>query len=298
MTKQRIHDHLGTLEIATPDDINEVLSHRFDAYLRDRYRTIKIMKLPIITAQAAAAGNLTLTNPSQQPWCGPDSGFMWALRRVTVTSSGGYIQAVAGASSFPVIGSGSVATPGALANIASITLPATNIALNWTINWPVGITTATAAVANNMRLVVGATVVGGAIQATAIGNYPQVAIQYTQPAGGSVIVKVQSIGADATGTYTAQVSASLNAAINQVGAGDLAQVNYLYAGSDLSANQNSILSGSIPMGQAWFPAKEGAWLFPGEQLYATLSNVTAGNTYTITGVAIEVAAEMVGKLIG
>jgi hypothetical protein len=87
MTKQRIHDHLGTLEIATPDDINEVMAHRFDAYLRDRYRTIKVMKLPQIRFTATGTTVTLAQSPSSGPPVGPEQGFMWDLRRVIVASS-------------------------------------------------------------------------------------------------------------------------------------------------------------------------------------------------------------------
>ena len=74
MTKQRIHDHLGTLEIATPDDINEVMAHRFDAYLRDRYRTIKVMKLPQIRFTATGTTVTLAQSPSSGPPVGPELG--------------------------------------------------------------------------------------------------------------------------------------------------------------------------------------------------------------------------------
>ena len=87
-------------------------------------------------------------------------------------------------------------------------------------------------------------------------------------------------------------------ATSAVGAGDTAQVNYLYVGSDTSQNQNTILEGQgINLGQTFFPASQSAWVFPGEQIYATITGQTVGYTYTLTGVAIEVAAEEVAKLI-
>ena len=303
MTTQRIHANLGPLDIATPDDINEVMAHRFDAYLRDRYRTIKLMKLPIISVQATAAGNLTLVNPNLTPWCGPDSGFVWCLKRVLIASSGGYAApGITGSSSLPLgpgNAFGSVATPGATTVIATASLPATTIPVVWQINWGVGIQAATATNANNFKLTVGGPGKAISVNALSIGTYAQPSYQYIQPVGNAVTVTVQSILADITATYAASMVFNATALGNSAGAGDDALVSYLYAGSDASLNQNTILAGSdIYLGRSWFPSSEGAWLFPGEQVYAALSNVTSGYTYTLTGVAVEVASEMVAKIIG
>jgi hypothetical protein len=173
MTKQRIHDHLGTLEIATPDDINEVMSHRFDAYLRDRFRTIKVMKLPQIRFIATGTTVTLAQSPSAGPPAGPELGFMWNLRRIIVAS-----------------------------------------------------------------------------------NLPADTAKFT-----------------------------------------------LYSGSDPTLFDSAhLLEGFGAAGQAvnlgYYPGSHAVWLWPGEQIYASITGATIGNQYVLSGVAIEAAAEMVGKLVG
>jgi hypothetical protein len=173
MTKQYIHDHLGPLDIATPDDINEVMGHRFDQYLRDRYRTIKVMRLPQVRFTATGTTVTLAQNPSAGPPCGPEQGFMWGLRRVIVASN---------------------------------------------------------------------------------------------------------IPAD-TGKFT------------------------LYSGSDPTVlDASHLLEGfgasGQPVNQGYYPSSDAVWLWPGEQIYATLTGATIGNQYVLSGVAIEAAAEMVAKIIG
>jgi hypothetical protein len=87
MTQQRLHPSLNQIDVATADDINKVMSHRFDQLLRDRYRTIKIMKLPQIRFIATGTTVTLAQSPNAGPPCGPEQGFMWGLRRVMVASN-------------------------------------------------------------------------------------------------------------------------------------------------------------------------------------------------------------------
>lgn len=48
---------------------------------------------------------------------------------------------------------------------------------------------------------------------------------------------------------------------------------------------------------AWFPSKHSAWVFGGEQVYTQVFNSIAANTYMMSGVALEVPAEMQGKIM-
>jgi hypothetical protein len=178
MTVQRIHEKLGPMDLLTKQEMSDVFGHHIDRFLRDKYRTIKLMKLPQLRGTAAAATfNLAQGN---QPGdygvpCGPESGFIWMLRRVIVASN--------------------VATDAA---------------------------------------------------------------KYT-----------------------------------------------LYSGSDPSNyDYNHLLEGFTAagagqsVGVGYYPSSEATWLWPGEQVYAQILGATVGNGYVLSGIAIEVAAEMVGKLVG
>jgi hypothetical protein len=222
------------------------------------------------------------------------------LRRITITSSGGYTTEDVPLTQTSLSNTGTVTNPGAFAAIAAVTLPATTVPVVWNLQWTVSINTAVATILNNFVLQVAGVTKSTALSALAIGTYTQVSFTYIQPAGASVLINVKSSSADSGGgsVYGAQLTADPVAAESIVGAGDTAQVSYLYVGSDTSQNQNTILEGGeINLGESYYPANYGAWVFPGEQIYAALSGVTAGNTYTLTGVAIEVAAEEVAKLI-
>jgi hypothetical protein len=71
----------------------------------------------------------------------------------------------------------------------------------------------------------------------------------------------------------------------------------LYIGSDFSGQQKSLIDAvNVKMNAAYFPASKAVWIRPGEEVYAILSAATIGNTYTLTGDAIEVPYEMQGKL--
>ena len=166
------------MDMLTKGEVSDVIGHHIDQYLRDKYRTIKPMKLPQLRVTATAATqNLGQGN---QPGdygvpCGPESGFIWLLRRVIIAS-----------------------------------------------------------------------------------NTAADAAKYV-----------------------------------------------LYSGSDPSNyDYNHILEGFTagtagqPVGVGYYPSSEATWLWSGEQIYAQLLGATVGNNYVLSGIAIEVAAEEVAKLIG
>lgn len=71
----------------------------------------------------------------------------------------------------------------------------------------------------------------------------------------------------------------------------------LYAGSDpTSFAQQFLVDNTLAVGKAYYPGTRGLFLWPGEQLYASLVSV-ANATYRISGIAIEVPAEMAGKIL-
>lgn len=77
----------------------------------------------------------------------------------------------------------------------------------------------------------------------------------------------------------------------------------LYVGSDGTPDQrhliDAIIGGATPgqnVNVAFRPGNKAEWLFPGEQIYAGITGATTGNSYVMTGIAVEVPAEMVGKI--
>lgn len=71
----------------------------------------------------------------------------------------------------------------------------------------------------------------------------------------------------------------------------------LYAGSDpTTLGQQFLVDNTLLVGKAYYPGTRGLFLWPGEQLYASVTSVAA-NTYRISGIAIEVPAEMAGKIL-
>jgi hypothetical protein len=66
-------------DILAPHEHRQNLKHAFDNYLIERYRGIKHMRLPTMTAIAASS---TLAMPSNGVTCGPRDGFIWSLRRL------------------------------------------------------------------------------------------------------------------------------------------------------------------------------------------------------------------------
>jgi hypothetical protein len=78
----------------------------------------------------------------------------------------------------------------------------------------------------------------------------------------------------------------------------------LYVGSDTTATEqrhliDAIVGGATPgqnVNVAFRPGNKSEWLFPGEQIYAGISGATVGNVYSLTGIAVEVPSEMVGKI--
>lgn len=79
----------------------------------------------------------------------------------------------------------------------------------------------------------------------------------------------------------------------------------LYSGSDVTATDpahlmDAIIGGATPgqnVNVAFRPGNKSEWLFPGEQVYATLAGATAQTVYTMTGIVAEVPAEMIGKIL-
>lgn len=106
---------------------------------------------------------------------------------------------------------------------------------------------------------------------------------YYVPAGGNISV-----------TYTVAPTWAWS---NPTGyqTGDTGSVA-LYIASDSALQQNHLVDATLALNKAFFPSNVGGIMFGGEQIYAQVY-ATAGNRYTLTGIAVEVPAEMQGKLI-
>jgi hypothetical protein len=72
----------------------------------------------------------------------------------------------------------------------------------------------------------------------------------------------------------------------------------MYVGSDTTEfDLIHLVDRNMRVGTAYYPSNKALLLWPGEQLYFSIAS-TSGNTYRVSGVAVEVPAEMVGKILG
>lgn len=260
--------HIGShqIEMVTPGELSAQLHQHhestFGRILRERYRGIKLLKIPRIVGIAPSAAPFTLYPQQSASPAGPDSGYLWHLRRITVASG------LANDPARYVLygGSDSTATPGQLIDagpqdqIVSQASPVNNV--------PVGATGV--ASFNNNAFGVNVTVATG-----------------TATFSGNTTVNGVNTGAT-TGTFF-------------VPAGGTITTNYsagapVYTTAGVNAFTQTIVSG-LAVGQAYYPATKGLWLWPGETLYAIISNPTANTQYSLSGIAIEVPFEMQGKIL-
>lgn len=73
-------------------------------------------------------------------------------------------------------------------------------------------------------------------------------------------------------------------------------ISITYSVAPTWAWTGTVIQGN-PVGVGYYPSSEAVWLWPGEQIYAQVAGATVTNQYVLSGIAIEVAAEMVAKLI-
>jgi len=271
--------------------LHENLGERFHSrWEQERLRGLKLVRLPLISQQAGAA-TFTLGEQSGGVPCGPESGYIWRVSRLLITSSQGYFQSGGAASSSIGPGAG-VSDPAAGAQILTLGTLAAGV---YTLQWTVSLTVA-ATVANNFAVKVGGVQVAQSINGTATGNYPQQTITFTVPSGGATVT-LNAILLDATGTYNGQLTATPTL-VAVGGGGDSAIVSGLYCASDQSATQRSLVDQvGINLGVAYMPGTRGLIVKSGEQLMATIQGATIGNTYELSGIATEVPTIMQGKVI-
>lgn len=132
-------------------------------------------------------------------------------------------------------------------------------------------------------------------QAVTSPAVPATGVAQQNPTGQPVQVVISPNGATIT-----------NVTVNGVTVGTAAGTYYVPAYGSISiaysvATPTWVWTGTQgqgqPVGLGYYPSSESVWLWPGEQIYAQVSGTTPTNQYVLSGVAIEVAAEMVAKLI-
>lgn len=88
MTAQRLHPSLAAIDLLTKDELTDSLHGQTDRVLRDQYRTIKLVRIPIIRATAIGTSTVIAQSADGGTPTGPEQGFVWRLCRVTIASNG------------------------------------------------------------------------------------------------------------------------------------------------------------------------------------------------------------------
>jgi len=286
------YDLVGTDEFR---HFRDELMQRYSIAEQERWRGVKIMRLPTAYATATVTGPLTLP-PAAGGFgtLGPESGFVWRLGRVTIASSGtdqaGAIREP-GAQQSIALPAVIVTTPTAGQVLATATVP---IAGTYTVNYDVLLGgTLGAQDRNNVQLEVNGVAVptgntsnNGINSGTLYGQTPQ---QITVPAGATVTLNAIGAGTAAS-TYSAGGSITPDSQAVTVGAGVA-----LYTTSDETQQARNLIDSSLQVGVSYTPGSRGVFLMPAEGLVAVVQ-ATAGNTYTMSGQFISVPAEMQGKI--
>jgi hypothetical protein len=270
---QQIHPSLGKLNILTPEEHAGAVHGGIDRLLRERYRGIEAQRLPTIHAQGnggtLALGALTAGDPD----LGPAEGDIWMLRRVLVASN--YITNpanVGGIGPFTPdyyqVFRGS--TPSDIANAYAPQYLLDGIVYN---------------PPSSSYMLVGGT---PPLAASGIGMVNSSQAVYAVTVAGGVVSNVtingQSVGTG-DGTYYVPI-------------GGIIAVTYSAAPTltwtDVGATAAII---GQRVGIAYNAGTKSVLLQPGEQIYAQVFGSNTGVTYTLTGEAIRVPAEMKGKLL-
>jgi hypothetical protein len=80
----------GSLDLMTPEEmsvqLHKHLGDAFSKHLRELYRGLKVMRIPMVVMQATATAFPLFSGPPNAQ-SGPESGYIWDVRRVTVESS-------------------------------------------------------------------------------------------------------------------------------------------------------------------------------------------------------------------
>lgn len=261
MTVQRIHNGLGPIDVLTKIELEEVNHKGIDRLLRARYEGVEAQRIPKIHA-AGTGGTVQIgAMTAGDPDLGPAEGDIWMLRRVLVASSLGVSTGLPDGSWYQVFRG---STPSDVANSYGPDYLLDGMAARS------GVTTiATPAVPASTV----------PIQNTSTQPYTVVISGGTLTA---VLVNGVTVGTG-DGTYIVPSAGSIS-------------VTYSVAPTWVwTATQTGGL-GEIT-GLAYNAGTKSVLLQPGEQIYGQIFNTVAGATYTLSGEAIRVPAEMKGKLL-
>lgn len=257
MTVQHLHPKLGAVDLVTAKEINEVMANRIDAHNREKYRTIKIARIIPYTITATGSTVNMFPVPPAQP-SGPESGYIWKLRRVMIASN-----SITDTARY-LIYRGSDQTydakhlvDGIVASAAGATQPVPAA--------PV-VTASPYTYVNTNAYGVNVTVTGGTVTVIAVNG--------------------QTTGAT-SGTFYLLPDAYLTITYSSAPA---------VSAANATANTSATNAGQY-VNVAYSPADRACWVFNDETIYAQITGATTGNQYTITGEAIQAAAERVGAII-
>lgn len=289
MAQQRLHAAMAPIDVLTRVELEEVMTHRFDAMLRDRFRGLDIARFPNISAPGTGSlstpVNLSGSGLSDGI-CGPEQGDIWLVRRANVISS-----------TFPV-GDGATytlfrgSTPsdpgqytakqlidGMAINAGSSVIASSTSSNTPTLNLPLG------AALRSLSVTLNGTDANPGTITIVGGEGPSATIHYYLAPGQ---VNFSQTYTPALDTYT---MAGAEYEIQLSVTGLATAVAYITATYTLPIIGQQV-------GLAYNPGTKSVWLLPGEQLYAQVSNTSTGATYTMNGEAIRIPAEMRGKLLG
>lgn len=262
----------GSLDTLTAGELSGVLHYHKETWFqkaeRVRLSGLRVTRIPRITLTATAT-SFTLSQASGESPCGPESGFIWLLRRFNVASNGALDQAVYS------IYHGSDITPSPTNLIDSGPLqPIYGVYQNTQAVGPAAPVSATSYVNQNPFTVI--------VTLTNTGGVSSVNIN---GATTSFFSGATSFALQPGGFYQVTWTVTQPTATTTVPAN--AQPQFI-----TGFNKGFLIS------NAYQPGNKAVWIWPDEQLFATVAGATIGNQYTITGVALEVPAELQGKLVG
>jgi hypothetical protein len=297
---QQIGGH--RVDLLTAGELNAALHRHLPVNLAEKMeiekvRGMKLLKLPLVSSVATSASFILSNSPTEGNPAGPDSGYLWRLWRLTVASSAipdtAQYQLYAGSdlNTLPknLIDAGPVSSTtgngATVSNAGSATDPSANTVItqiaagSFTGNTKYTVTgltyldgTVTAADDDNMRIVAN----GGtlALISTGFGGgpYPFGPIYFTTAASPTAL------------QVEARVAASGASAV-------------YHASIDATPTQTTTGTQGLQVNQVYYPASHGIYLWSGEQIYVNIIGATVGNSYTLSGVAVEVPVEMQGKIL-
>lgn len=276
----------AVFDFLTKQELQEEMGHRFDALIRDMARGVKLIRFRQ-PATTDAIGNFTTLIP------GPESGYIWDIKRVTVAGSA-YFPSNNSASA-----SGAVTAPGAGATIAQVPLGIGT----YRVDWIVGLGgTVTAADRDNFQLFQSGTgsnfAIENSINRGTNGDYPQNSVTITSTNTNNFIKILTIAAGSAAAIYTGQLAVTqigtdaTNTALYRGGSTADADANHFMSYVE-SASGNSADFGGVA---ATFP-KLSVTYMGGENLIVVGSALVPNASAFVNGQALEVPAEMIAKLL-